>query len=66
MRFSSKSNSCFINYEENVKILNMEINLIKGTDIIDNKLEIMYTNLQKINLMQSIYCDIIHIDLRKY
>ena len=38
----------------------MEINFINGTDIIDNKLEIKYTNLPKINLMQPIYCDIIH------
>ena len=37
----------------------MEINFINGTDIIDNKLEIKYNNLPKINLMQPIYCDII-------
>ena len=59
LTFSSKSNY-LINYEENFKIPNMEINFIQGTDIIDNKLEIKYTNLPKINLMQPIYCDIIH------
>ena len=60
MKFSSKLNNCLINYEENYKIPNMLINFIKGTNIKDNKLGIKYTYLPKINLMQPIYCDIIH------
>ena len=49
-----------INFEENFNIPNMEINFIRGTDIADNKLEITYNSPPKINLIQPIFCDIIH------
>ena len=55
-----------INYEENFKIPYLEINYIKGTEIIDNKLEIKYTYLPKINLMQPIYCDFNKYESKDY
>jgi hypothetical protein len=60
LTFSSKLNNYLINFEENFNIPNMEINFIRGTDIADNKLEITYNSPPKINLIQPIFCDIIH------
>jgi len=58
LTFSSKSDNYLIDFEQNSTPY-WEINFIKGKDISDNKLQIKYLN-QKINLIQPIYCDIIH------
>jgi len=58
LTFSSKLDNYLIDFEQNSTPY-WEINFIKGKDISDNKLQIKYLN-QKINLIQPIYCDIIH------
>ena len=57
LRFLPNLKNHLLDFEQN-NIPYWEIKFLKGTDFTTNKLEVKY--YPKINLIQPIYCDIIH------